>query len=69
MSPEIVARAEAKPIAASGADLDAAERYGRLQEGAHIASYAFERALANLEGLLQADRWRNVGGAALFEHR
>jgi hypothetical protein len=41
---------------------DAAEIYGRLLEGAHLAGYTFERACTNLEWLLTDDRWREVGG-------
>src|SRR5436190_22138938 len=35
--------------------------HGRLLEGVHLAGYSFERACANLEWLLDDDRWRHVG--------
>jgi hypothetical protein len=53
------------PIQAPSRELvryDAAEIYGRLLEGAHLADYTFERACTNLEWLLTDDRWRGVGG-------
>jgi hypothetical protein len=37
------------------------ETYGGLQEGVHIAGYAFARAMSKLEWLLAEDRWREVG--------
>jgi N6-adenosine-specific RNA methylase IME4 len=37
---------------------EAAEAYGKLIEGLHIAGYTFERACANLEFLLEGDRWK-----------
>ncbi|MBR0753473.1 hypothetical protein JQ604_14895 [Bradyrhizobium jicamae] len=43
-------------------DPRAAEAYGALIEGVHIASYTFERACSKLEWLLEHDRWRSVGG-------
>jgi N6-adenosine-specific RNA methylase IME4 len=42
-------------------DPHAIEAYGALREGVHIAGYTFERACAKLEGLLENDRWRDVG--------
>jgi N6-adenosine-specific RNA methylase IME4 len=44
------------------ADARADQTYGALLEGVHIAGYTFERACAKLEWLLEADRWRGVGG-------
>jgi hypothetical protein len=35
--------------------------HGKLIEGVHIATYSFERACANLEWLLDDDRWRECG--------
>lgn len=37
------------------------ERYGKLQEGLHIAGYTFERACSSLEWLLEGDRWKLTG--------
>ena len=40
---------------------DAAEAYGKLKEGAHLAGYSFSRACASLEWLLIEERWRLLG--------
>jgi hypothetical protein len=40
---------------------DTALAYGKLIEGLHVAGYTFERACANLEWLLEGDRWK-LGG-------
>ena len=37
------------------------EMYGKLTERLHIAGYTFERASANLEWLLEGERWK-LGG-------
>lgn len=37
--------------------------YGRVQEAAHISGYSFERLCANLEWLLEEDRWKEIGDA------
>lgn len=42
-------------------DRACAQTYGRLTEGMHLAGYSFERACANLEWLLQGDRWQRCG--------
>jgi hypothetical protein len=42
-------------------DQRAAETYGALREGVHIAGFSFERALHKLEWLLEKDRWRQIG--------
>ena len=42
-------------------DENGLEAYGRLTEGLHVAGYSFERACANLEWLLEGDRWQ-LGG-------
>src|ERR671919_2453165 len=39
--------------------------YGRLLEAAHISGYSFERACAELDWLLEEDRWRQING---FNH-
>jgi N6-adenosine-specific RNA methylase IME4 len=66
---KIIDPAETQP--AAHIDDDAAKQggtaapdsaYGALLEGVHIAGYSFERACAKLEWLLEADRWRGVGG-------
>jgi len=36
--------------------------HGRLLEAVHISGYTFERACAELEWLLDEDRWKSVGG-------
>jgi N6-adenosine-specific RNA methylase IME4 len=44
--------------------------HGRLLEAVHISGYSFERACAELEWLLDEDRWRQIGfedGAAFVE--
>src|SRR4030095_6216122 len=35
--------------------------HGRLLEAVHLSGYAFERACAELEWILEDDRWRSVG--------
>ena len=44
-------------------DAECAQAYGKLHEGIHIAGYSFERACAQLEWLLEGDRWRQCGGS------
>lgn len=36
--------------------------HGRLMEAVHISGYSLERALSELEWLLDDDRWKSVGG-------
>lgn len=36
--------------------------YGRLLEAVHISGYSFERACAELEWLLDEDRWKSISG-------
>jgi len=48
----------------SNIGLDAAETYGRLKEGGHLAGYTLERACTHLEWLLEEDRWCSVGAFA-----
>jgi len=55
-----------KPVYAETARPDSqaeapATVYGRLLESAHISGYSFERVCAELEWLLEEDRWRSVG--------
>jgi N6-adenosine-specific RNA methylase IME4 len=38
------------------------QTYGGLAEGIHVAGYTLERAWHKLEWLLEADRWKEVGG-------
>jgi hypothetical protein len=67
--PQVVRRAHRSPISeppASSGAMEARrdrgerrhERYGALQEGAHVAGYTFERACSHLEWLLENDRWK-----------
>jgi hypothetical protein len=48
--------------ALDAADSRSVEVYGAILEGVHIAGYTFERAFGHLEFLLEADRWKSVGG-------
>jgi N6-adenosine-specific RNA methylase IME4 len=36
-------------------------RYGKMLEGLHTTGYSFERAITNLEWLLQDERWKQCG--------
>jgi N6-adenosine-specific RNA methylase IME4 len=42
-------------------DSDACKAYGALTEGVHVAGYTAERALKQLEWLLQGSRWQQLG--------
>ena len=48
-------------MAAPSKDESGLEAYGRLTEGLHVAGYSFGRACANLEWLLEGDRWKLEG--------
>lgn len=40
---------------------EACKSYGALTEGVHVAGYTLERAMAQLEWLLEEDRWLQLG--------
>jgi N6-adenosine-specific RNA methylase IME4 len=55
--------AESKGTEADGSLIETPDQvHGRLMESMHLSGYGFERAMSEFEWLLDADRWRRVGG-------